>query len=106
MILLVAFPAISKSTINFASLIKKPNEETKMKCDQLTELRKMVVEYAKKTVDQADDLLVSIDNYVNMLIETVTFIKKHLDSFTYSELCKESKILLAKQYVEVRKDNR
>eukprot|EP00826_Nyctotherus_ovalis_P062893 TRINITY_DN917_c0_g1_i11.p1 TRINITY_DN917_c0_g1~~TRINITY_DN917_c0_g1_i11.p1 ORF type:complete len:309 (-),score=107.55 TRINITY_DN917_c0_g1_i11:351-1277(-) len=70
MILLVAFPAISKSTINFASLLKKPDPETKMKCDQLSELRKMVVEYAKKSVDQADDLLISLDNYVNMLIDT------------------------------------
>lgn len=73
MILLVSFPAISKSTINFASLLKKPDQETKMKCDQLTELRKAVVEYVKKGMDQSNDLLVSLDNYINMLIDTVLF---------------------------------
>jgi hypothetical protein len=106
MILLVAFPAISKASINFASLIKKPDPETKMKCDQLTELRKIVVEYAKKTVDQADDLLVSLDNYINMLIESVISFKTCLDSFTHSEIRKESKVLLANQHVEIREDNK
>lgn len=87
MILLVAFPAISKSTINFASLLKKPDPETKMKCDQLTELRKKAVEYATKSVDQADDLLISLDNYINMLIDTVEFGVIQIDSDAYRKRC-------------------
>lgn len=71
MILLVPFPAISKSVINFASLLKSPDPETKMKCDQLSELRKMVVQFMNKSMDNISDLLVSLDNYINMLIDIV-----------------------------------
>ena len=73
MILIVSFPAICKSKIDFASLIYKPDPETKMKCDQLTELRQLVVKHMEKTLDHVNDLLISVDNYSRMLIETVHF---------------------------------
>jgi len=75
MILLVSFPSMCKSKINFASLISKPDPETKTQCDQLTELRQMVIKYMDNSLDHANDLIVSIDNYVNMLVEMVTIIR-------------------------------
>ena len=71
MILLVPFPAISKSAINFASFLKSPDPETTMKCDQLSELRKMVVQFMNKSMDNISDILVSLDNNITMLIEIV-----------------------------------
>lgn len=74
MIFQVSLPVINKTKLDFASLIKKPDPETKMKCDQLSELRKMVVQYSMKGIDLADDLLISLDNYTNMLIDTVYYV--------------------------------
>ena len=71
MILIVSFPAISKSVIKFESLIKGPDPEMKIKLEQLSELRLALVKYMENSLDHASDLLTSIDNYVRMLIETV-----------------------------------
>ena len=71
MILIVSFPAICKSKINFASLVSKADPDTKAKCDQLTELRQLAVKYMDHSLDHADDLIISVDNYVKMLIDMV-----------------------------------
>jgi len=73
MILIVSFPAICKTKVNFASLLSKQDPELKLKCDQLTELRQMVVQYMEKSLDHVDDLITSVNNYYTMLIETVFF---------------------------------
>ncbi len=71
MILIVSFPAICKSKVDFASLVRKPDPDTKMKLDQLTELRQMVIKYMDHSLDHAHDLITCVDNYANMLIATV-----------------------------------
>ncbi len=71
MILIVSFPAMCRSKVNFASLVSKPDPETKAKLDQLTELREMVIKYMDHSLDHASDLITCLDNYSSMLIETV-----------------------------------
>lgn len=71
MILIVSFPAISRAKVNFASLVSKPDPETKMKLEQLTELRQMVIKYMDHSLDHAADLITCLDNYSTMLIDTV-----------------------------------
>jgi len=68
MILIVSFPGMSRTSINFESLLREVNPEFKSKLHLLSNVRKELVLLLNPSLP-IDEIIIKIDNYCSLLIE-------------------------------------